>query len=112
KLAQQHVKVVLTGEGSDETLAGYGRYAKALKLLDIGEKYESVTPTFLRDAVRGGVATLPASLGGKLSRTFLSRDADIESLFFDNFAVFPKSMQTKLFARETREKIKNSNPYF
>ncbi len=30
KLAQEHVKVVLTGEGSDETLAGYGRYTKAL----------------------------------------------------------------------------------
>src|SRR5690606_33119672 len=30
KLAAEHVKVVLTGEGSDEMLAGYGRYAKAL----------------------------------------------------------------------------------
>ena len=61
KLAQQHVKVVLTGEGSDETLAGYSRYAKTLKLINYGEKYESMTPTFLRDAVRGGVATLPTA---------------------------------------------------
>ena len=37
------------------------------------------------DAVRGGVATLPAGLNRKLNRTFLSREADIESLFFDNF---------------------------
>ncbi|MGB2912482.1 MAG: asparagine synthase (glutamine-hydrolyzing) [Pyrinomonadaceae bacterium] len=112
KLAQQHVKVVLTGEGADETMAGYGRYAKALKLLSYGEKYESVTPGFLRDAVRGGVATLPASMSRKLGRTFLSRESDIENLFFDNFSVFSKSMQKELFARETRERIENTDPYF
>lgn len=112
KLAQQHVKVVLTGEGADETMAGYGRYAKALKLLNYGEKYESVTPGFLRDAVRGGVATLPASMSRKLGRTFLSRESDIESLFFDNFSVLSKSMQKDLFARETRERIENTDPYF
>lgn len=112
KLAQQHVKVVLTGEGADETMAGYGRYAKALKLLNYGEKYESVTPGFLRDAVRGGVATLPASMSRKLGRTFLSRESDIENLFFDNFSVFSTSMQKELFARETRERIGNTDPYF
>ncbi len=111
KLASEHVKVVLTGEGADETLAGYGRYAKALKLLSYGEKYESVTPGFLRDVVRGGVATLPSVLNRKLNRTFLSRESDIENLFFDNFAVFPKAMQTKMFSRETRERIADPNPY-
>src|SRR4029078_10958571 len=30
KLAGEHVKVVLTGEGSDELLAGYGKYSPAL----------------------------------------------------------------------------------
>lgn len=111
KLAQEHVKVVLTGEGSDETLAGYGRYAKALMLLSYGEKYESVTPSFLRDAVRGGVATLPASLNRKLKRTFLSRGSDIENLFFDNFGVFPKRMQCDLFAEPTKHKFADLNPY-
>lgn len=112
QLAQQHVKVVLTGEGSDETLAGYGRYQKALTLLNYGEKYESVAPSFLRDAVRGGVATLPAVLNRKLSRTFLSRETDIESLFFDNFAVFSRAMQNQLFSRQTQERIEDINPYF
>ncbi len=111
KLAQQHVKVVLTGEGADETLAGYGRYQKAMTLLNYGEKYESITPSFLRDAVRGGVATLPGALNRKLNRTFLSRETDIESLFFDNFAVFPQAMQKSLFKRETREKFQSKNPY-
>lgn len=111
KLAQEHVKVVLTGEGADETLAGYGRYAKALKLLSYGEKYESVTPTFLRHAVRDGVATLPGVLNRKLNRTFLSRESDIENLFFDNFGVFPKRMQRELFSKTTRGKIADQNPY-
>src|SRR5205814_8320480 len=70
KLAQQHVKVVLTGEGSDEMMAGYGRYQKALTLLNYGEKYEQFAPSFVRDAIRGGVATLPATLNRKLNRTF------------------------------------------
>lgn len=111
KLAEQHVKVVLTGEGSDETLAGYGRYQKALKLLSYGEKYESLAPSFLRDAVRGGVATLPGTLNRKLNRTFLTRESDIENLFFDNFAIFPKSMQAQMFSRSTRERISDLHPY-
>jgi len=111
KLAAEHVKVVLTGEGSDEMLAGYGRYAKALKLLEFGERYEAVTPGFIRGAVRGGVAALPASLGQKLGRTFLARDADIENLFFDNFAVFPKREQKRLFSKNSREHFGLSGAY-
>ncbi len=111
KLAAEHVKVVLTGEGADETLAGYGRYKKALKLLSYGDKYESLTPAFLRDAVRGGVATLPGSLNQKLTRTFLSREADIENLFFDNFSVFSRSVQASLFSADTRSRIQDLDPY-
>jgi asparagine synthase (glutamine-hydrolysing) len=111
KLAEQHVKVVLTGEGSDEILGGYGRYQKALALLNYGEKYESFTPGFLREAVKTGVATLPATLNRKLKRTFLALDADIESLYFDNFAIFNKSMQSGLLSVESRGKIADANPY-
>ena len=111
RLAQKHVKVVLTGEGSDEILAGYGRYAKTLQLLQYGEKYESFTPSFLRSAVKSGVSTLPNSINQKLTRTFLTRNSDIENLFFDNFAVFSKTQQEKLFSGETKAKISEKNPY-
>jgi len=107
KLAQKHVKVVLTGEGSDEILAGYGRYAKTLQLLNYGEKYESFTPSFVRSAVKSGVA----AFGGKLSRTFLSRESDIENLFFDNFGIYPKAMQKNLFSNQTKAQIADENPY-
>ena len=112
RLAQKHVKVVLTGEGSDEILAGYGRYAKTLQLLQYGEKYENLTPSFVRQAVKSGVSSLPNSLNSKLKRTFLVRQADIENLFFDNFAVFPRTMQEKLLSNETKARIAEQNPYF
>ena len=107
KLAQKHVKVVLTGEGSDEILGGYGRYQKTLALLNYGEKYESVTPKFLRSAVKSGVS----AFGGKLTRTFLTRDNDIENLYFDNFAIFNKAMQTNLLSDDAKSKIADLNPY-
>jgi asparagine synthase (glutamine-hydrolysing) len=112
KLAEQHVKVVLTGEGSDETLGGYGRYSKAIDLLNFGEKYESFAPRFFRDAVRSGVATLPHSINRKLKRTFLSLDANIEDIYFDNFAIFGKSMQSKLLSDETKARVGDGRPYF
>ena len=43
ELARQHVKVVLTGEGSDELLAGYGKYPRALVNWRAGGAY-SVVP--------------------------------------------------------------------
>jgi asparagine synthase (glutamine-hydrolysing) len=108
KLAQEHVKVVLTGEGSDEIMAGYGRYAKTLQLLNYGEKYESLTPKFLRSAIKIGAT----AVGGKLTRTFLTRESDIENLFFDNFAIFGREMQKNLFSDETKSRIAEKNPYF
>jgi len=111
KLAEQHVKVVLTGEGSDEILGGYGRYQKTLTLLEYGEKYESYAPNFLRSAVKSGVASLPNSFNKKLKRTFLTRAADIENLYFDNFAIFPKAIQAHLLTDEAKARITECNPY-
>ena len=45
RLAADHVKVVLTGEGSDELLGGYERYYKTIYNLALGPKYHRLTPS-------------------------------------------------------------------
>ena len=88
RLARERVTVVLTGEGSDETLAGYTRYAWTLINSRMDGVYRSVTPAFLRDFIRKGIGAGPlgATLHRKLEHTFLVRDgASWPSFYFDNF---------------------------
>src|SRR6266850_371200 len=49
-LARQHVTVVLTGEGSDELLAGYGKYLRLSLNWRAGTVYERFVPQALRAA--------------------------------------------------------------
>jgi asparagine synthase (glutamine-hydrolysing) len=86
-LAAQQVKVVLTGEGSDEMFAGYGRYRHYLWNLHWLDRCRLV-PQAVRGAVRSMVASsnlLSASTRRKLQHTFLGLEDTIESLYLDNF---------------------------
>src|SRR5215207_5140351 len=56
ELASRHVKVVLTGEGSDELMAGYARYRKTILNLAWGEHYHRMVPSSIKDLVRGQIA--------------------------------------------------------
>jgi len=113
ELARQKVKVVLTGEGSDEMLAGYSRYRKTVYNLGLGSRYEQFVPGAFRRQVRTGLESLsPASkLRQKLSRTFLAIRPDIENLYFDNFAVFTSERQRSLLSAAAQERIGNIDPY-
>ena len=113
KLASEHVKVVLTGEGSDELLAGYGRYRRTIWNLAMGRKYNKVTPSIARKTIRKQIEnTLPGGrLRQKLMRTFLVLSPELESIYFDNFAVFPAPMQQHMFTRETNDRIRSIDPY-
>jgi asparagine synthase (glutamine-hydrolysing) len=87
KLAAQHVKVVLTGEGSDELFAGYERYCWLDRNQRWAANYAHV-PERIRRAVRAWIATSPlltAALRRKLRHTVLGRDLGFESLFLQNF---------------------------
>ena len=107
RLASEHVKVVLTGEGSDEMLAGYGRYRTTVHNLGLGRFYERLTPRPLRAAVRAAVAALGrhTELGRKFARTALYLPADVTSLYFDNFAVFSRAWQEEMLRPELRDRI-------
>lgn len=89
KLARERVTVVLTGEGADETLAGYTRYAFTLKNAAFDRAYRSVAPRQLRRGIRRFIAESPAlsaTLRRKLEHTFLARDGESwASFYFDNF---------------------------
>ncbi len=113
ELASKHVKVVLTGEGSDELLAGYGRYWKTVQNLSLGRHYQRLVPEALRRQVSKSLDQLPARsrVGQKLSRTFLKHSPEIESLYFNNFAVFSSEQQAKLLTSETKERIGSVDPY-
>ncbi len=112
RLAARHVKVVLTGEGSDELLAGYGRYRKTILNVKLAHRYEQFAPDAVRNTVRNQIEALSASrLKQKLSRTFLVQPADLESIYFDNFAVFSRAMQSQLLTPEAREQLVSADPY-
>jgi asparagine synthase (glutamine-hydrolysing) len=107
RLASEHVKVVLTGEGSDELLAGYSRYRKTILNLKIGARYQQLAPAAIRKAVSKQISALPSGsrFRQKLQRTFLTLSPDIESIYFDNFAVFPRVMQHDLLTAEAKDRI-------
>jgi len=113
ELAARHVKVVLTGEGSDELMAGYYRYWKTVYNLALGARYHDWTPEALRRAARDGINRLPigSALRHRLSRTFLSRTPDVESLYLDNFAVFSREQQLSLLTPEAKDRSGDLDPY-
>lgn len=113
RLAGRHVKVVLTGEGSDELLAGYNKYRATVFNLALGRAYESSLPAPVRRAVQRTIESLSAqsNLRRKLTRTFLCVPPRIEDIYFDNFAVFSRARQQQLFTAEAREQMAGGDPY-
>ena len=102
KLAAEDVKVVLTGEGSDELFAGYSRY-RFYRLNERIAEFYNFVPEFLRGGVRSFVQRSPllgAALRRKLGHTVLGRDSSFESLYLDNFfSAFSEDEQRSLLPR-------------
>jgi asparagine synthase (glutamine-hydrolysing) len=110
RLARERVKVVLTGEGSDETLAGYSRYAWTLTNWRWAKRYARFVPAGIRSSLRR--ALRDGSLGSarlrrKLMHTFLGRDVDAwEQFYFDNFySVFSSAEQAELLTPDLQPYI-------
>jgi asparagine synthase (glutamine-hydrolysing) len=113
RLAAERVKVVLTGEGSDETLAGYNRYRVTEFNSRFGAMYARTVPAGIRRGLSRTLAALPVTsrLRQKAARTFLMRGADLDDLYFDNFAVFGRQAQQDLLAPELRSALGLVDPY-
>ncbi len=114
QLAREKVKVVLTGEGSDEIFGGYLKYRATLWNSQYGPPYRRFTPQGLQRWVRSaiGAGLLPLAMQRKLKHTFLYRPDSFENIYFDNwYSVFPKEVQSQLFAPELNAEVKDTSAY-
>ncbi len=113
KLASGHVKVVLTGEGSDELLAGYDKYRKTVFNIALGRAYHNSMPASMRRGLERAILKLNGTsrIRRKLSRTFLCLSPEIEDIYFDNFSVFSRAMQRRLFTTQVQDQMSERDPY-
>jgi asparagine synthase (glutamine-hydrolysing) len=114
RLAGEKVKVVLTGEGADEILAGYLKYRVTLWNMRAGRPYRKFFPSHLQYAVRQALASawLPDWILRKLRYSFLYHPDAFEQIYFDNFySVFPRDQQSHVLSPGIREEVQEIDPY-
>src|SRR3989440_232476 len=104
KLARQHVKVVLSGEGGDELFAGYPKY-----LVDWLAKYYHLLPAPIRDQVITTLLDhLPYNMRKlKMAGRVLSEPAPQRWMSW--FGIFNGQLKNNLLSESTRANIDNDS---
>src|SRR5262245_22286407 len=111
-LARQQVTVVLTGEGSDELLAGYGKYLRLSLNWRARTVYEKVVPRLVRTSIASGVVPLLSGTVARYAkRSFLAMERTPEAMFFDNFASIRLGDQKRLLSAAFRDALTSERAY-
>ncbi|HEX6478400.1 MAG TPA: asparagine synthase (glutamine-hydrolyzing) [Ktedonobacteraceae bacterium] len=102
KLARNHVKVVLSGEGADELFAGYPKY-----IVDRMARYYHLLPAFMRDRfITQLLSHLPYNLRKiKMAGRVLSEPAPQRWMSW--FGVFNGQLKNDLLSEKTKAHIDN-----
>jgi asparagine synthase (glutamine-hydrolysing) len=114
QLASRSVKVVLTGEGSDELFAGYGRYRYHALLQPWADLYGAL-PAGLRNGVRSWITATRLLTPGarrRLQHSFLGREGSLEALYLDSFyCAFSRSDQARMLVHANGRASSLYEPY-
>jgi asparagine synthase (glutamine-hydrolysing) len=105
RLAASRVKVVLTGEGSDELFAGYPRY----RLEDLARKFHRLPLARQRGLWRSLLPLVPGRLRGRLAKILLS-SADAGERRAAWVANFPDEARTRLLRPDWRGAVAPPQP--
>jgi asparagine synthase (glutamine-hydrolysing) len=100
KLAREHVKVVLSGEGGDELFAGYPKY-----VVDWLARYYHIIPATLRqNIIQSAIDRLPYSMR-KLKTASRNISAPAPQRWMNWFGIFNGQLKEQIIAADTRAAI-------